>query len=82
MVVQDKDEKSGGKPIGSFEIKGGDKKGLPCNGDNSGITHTNSFEKAQVLANWSGPAGQKVVVRATVVYEYNQGDHVRAEATA
>ena len=79
MVVQDKPEKDGGNPIGEF-IPGDKQKPLKCLEENSGITHTNAEEKTEVVVNWQIPAEfikEEVIVRATVVYQYDTADRLR-----
>ena len=80
IVVQDKDEKKKGSPIGQFSVTGIAIKGINCKGENSGVSHTSPDLKSEVTIDWQIPSDynmDSVIVRATVVYEYTRGDHVR-----
>lgn len=80
IVVQDGDETKGAKIRGKFLPYGLDQKGLICDGDDTGLTHTENSEKTSVTGIWEIPEdlGQDfVIVRATVMYEKLAGDHIR-----
>lgn len=78
IVVQDKDEKNKGSPIGEFVLTGKDMQGVRCKGANTGVTHTSSSKKSSVAVNWKIPSGlDKVLVRATLIYDYSRGEQIR-----
>ena len=79
-MVQDKDESQKGSPIGEFTVSGDGVKGLKCKEENSGVSHTNPDLKNDVSIDWTKPSEfsqDSVIIRATVVYEYSRGDHVK-----
>ena len=80
IVVQDKPEGDGGTTIGKF-IPGNMQKTLKCSEKHTGITHTNKEDKNEVIVNWEIPedlaSGDEIIVRATVVYEYNSAERLR-----
>lgn len=70
----------GGKPIGEFILSGNNMQGVRCKDQNSGVTHTSSSFKSDVVLSWQKPSNlnvDEVVIRATVIYDYNRGDHVK-----
>ena len=92
MVVQDKSEEDGGKPIGEFVLSGSNHNGLRCTSKNSGLTHSyphkSPFGGDSILesleATWKIPEnydGSSVLVRATVLYEYSRAGHQRKEVS-
>lgn len=92
MVVQDKSEEDGGKPIGEFVLSGTNHNGLRCTSRNSGLTHSyphkSPFGGDSILENleatWKIPGdydGSTVLVRATVLYEYSKAGHQRKEVS-
>merc|ERR1712004_313142 len=92
VVVQDKSEEDGGKPIGEFVLSGSNHNGLRCTSKNSGLTHSyphkSPFGGDSILesleATWKIPEnydGSSVLVRATVLYEYSRAGHQRKEVS-
>ena len=80
IVVQDKDESEKGSPIGQFTVSGDGVKGIKCKDENSGVSHSNPDLKSDVSIVWTKPSQfsqDSVIIRATVVYEYSRGDHVK-----
>ncbi len=80
IVVQDKNEKQGGLPIGEFTLKENGVQGLRCSGTNSGVTHAYNSLRSSISVDWKKPTGfqgKNVIVRATMIYSYSVGDHTR-----